>query len=178
MLFLEKAVNTESVYLKVKSPNAKRSRYVELSDDLIIQRANVILRERLAAKKIKVSSMHDVVGPLEEYFRGNEIEEFVLVYMDTQNRIITIETAFTGTINACAVYKREIVRRVIELQSAAVILSHCHPSGNTEPSGADRRITNELADSLRLIDVQVLDHIIVDPSGVNKAYSFANSGLM
>ncbi|MCB1819761.1 MAG: DNA repair protein RadC, partial [Gammaproteobacteria bacterium] len=80
---------------------------------------------------------------------------------------------FTGTIDGCSVHPREIVKRALELNAAAAILSHQHPSGNPEPSQADQRITTRLKEALALIDVRVLDHIIV---GGTESVSLAERG--
>ncbi len=82
---------------------------------------------------------------------------------------------FKGTINATSVYPRVVVQRALELNAAAVIFAHQHPSGVTEPSSADRLLTEQLKAALALIDVRVLDHIIV---GQGAPYSFAESGLL
>lgn len=81
---------------------------------------------------------------------------------------------FFGTIDAASVYPREVVKAVLEVNAAAVIFSHSNPSGEAEPSQADRRITKRLTDALALIDVRVLDHIVVGRTPV----SFAERGLL
>lgn len=80
-----------------------------------------------------------------------------------------------GTINAAPVYPREVVRRALLHNAAAVILSHNHPSGDPEPSGADTRITDELQQALALVDVRLLDHFVV---GEGRPVSFAERGLL
>lgn len=100
-------------------------------------------------------------------------EAFHVLYMDTQNRLIAHETPFFGTVDACAVYPRDIVRRALELNAAAIIFAHNHPSGNPEPSGADRAITQRLKDALNLVGTRVLDHIVV---GETSEVSLAERG--
>lgn len=104
-----------------------------------------------------------------------ESEVFAVVFVNSQNRLISFEKMFNGTINSCSVYPREVVKKALELNAAAVLLSHNHPSGEPIPSNADKSITKTLRDSLTLIDVRVLDHIIVGFSGT---YSFAEHGLL
>jgi DNA repair protein RadC len=82
---------------------------------------------------------------------------------------------FRGTIDKAAIYPREIVKATLEFNAAAVILAHNHPSGNCEPSAADRQITKRISDALGLIDVKVLDHVIV---GGGDSCSFAQRGLI
>ena len=90
-------------------------------------------------------------------------------------RVLAYEPLFRGTINATSVYPRVVVQRVLELNAAAVVFAHQHPSGVSEPSSADRMLTQQLQAALALIDVRVLDHIIV---GQGAPFSFAESGLL
>ena len=105
--------------------------------------------------------------------QGRAQEVFVVLFLDSQNRLIRADELFHGTLNQTAVYPREVVRRALELNAAAVILAHNHPSGVAEPSQADRVLTDALRAALRHLDMPVLDHIIVaGPS----SYSFAEHG--
>ena len=88
---------------------------------------------------------------------------------------IAYEPLFYGTIDAASVYPREVVKRCLQLNAAAMIFAHNHPSGVAEPSQADIRITRRLCDALALVDVRVLDHFIVDDAEVT---SFAERGLL
>lgn len=81
--------------------------------------------------------------------------------MDNQHRVIRDEILFEGTIDAASVYPREVVKRALHHNAAAVILAHNHPSGVAEPSQADRRITDRLRDALGLVEIRVLDHFVV-----------------
>ncbi|MCE7614279.1 hypothetical protein LZT09_06635, partial [Vibrio fluvialis] len=89
-------------------------------------------------------------------------------------RLIEFKELFHGTIDAASVYPREVVKVVLEANAAAVILAHNHPSGDSTPSQADRRITERLKDALTLVDVRVLDHIVVGKDSV----SFAERGWL
>ena len=104
-----------------------------------------------------------------------EHEVFGVLYLDNQHHLIHFEPLFRGTIDGASVYPREVVKQVLNWNSAAVIFCHNHPSGVTEPSAADKRITSRLIEALRLIDVRVLDHIIVSNVG---DFSFAEQGLL
>jgi DNA repair protein RadC len=88
-------------------------------------------------------------------------EQFVAVFLDAKNHILSIETLFTGTITASAVYPREVIKRVLSLGAAAVIFAHNHPSGNPEPSSHDHGITRKLIAALAPIDVTVHDHMVI-----------------
>lgn len=102
-----------------------------------------------------------------------EREVMGVLFLDNQHRLIANDILFTGTIDAASVYPREVVKKGIYYNSAAVILYHNHPSGVAEPSQADRRITSRLSDSLALLDMRVLDHFVV---GQTKYVSFAERG--
>ena len=98
-----------------------------------------------------------------------------MIFLDNQHAVIGFEVLFQGTIDGAAIYPREIVKATLEHKAAVVILSHNHPSGTSEPSEADKRITNRIIDSLNAIDVKVLDHLIVGGTSIT---SFAERGLL
>ena len=106
-----------------------------------------------------------------------EHEVFVVLFLDAQNRVIASEEMFRGSLTQTSVYPREVVKRTLELNAAAVILAHNHPSGIAEPSRADESLTQTLKASLALIDARVLDHFIVAGNG-NAIVSFAERGLL
>ncbi|AFL74637.1 RadC family protein [Thiocystis violascens] len=106
---------------------------------------------------------------------GSPHEIFACLFLDNRHRVICFEELFRGTIDGASVHPREVLRRVLETNAAAVIFAHNHPSGVAEPSQADLRITQRLKTMLELIDVRVLDHVIIgDGDGV----SFAERGLL
>jgi DNA repair protein RadC len=102
-------------------------------------------------------------------------EVFAVLFLDIHHRLIVMETLFQGTLDQTGVYPREVVRRVLELNAAAVVLAHNHPSGVAEPSRADEFITQSLKSALRLVDVRVLDHLVV---GRGHVISFVERGLL
>ncbi|MAD75685.1 MAG: hypothetical protein CML20_13015 [Rheinheimera sp.] len=104
----------------------------------------------------------------------HEREVFAVMLLDNQHRLIEFRELFFGTIDAAPVYPREVVKLVLEHNAGAVIFAHNHPSGVSEPSEADKRITRRLTDALAVIDVKVLDHIVVGETAV----SFAERGLL
>lgn len=87
-------------------------------------------------------------------------EVFGVMFLDTRHRILATEHLFHGTIDGCEVHPRIVAKRALELNAAAVILFHNHPSGNAEPSAADRAVTNQLKQALGLFDVRILDHFV------------------
>jgi len=102
-------------------------------------------------------------------------EEFAVLFLDAQHRLITMKTLFRGTLTQTAVYPREVVRESLACGAASVILAHNHPSGVAEPSRQDEHLTRALRDALALVDVRVLDHIVV---GQGQCVSFAERGLL
>ena len=105
--------------------------------------------------------------------RDKQREEFHVLFLDNQHRVICSEPLFQGTIDSASVYPREIVKRSLEHNAAALILAHNHPSGVAEPSQSDRRITRRISDALALVDIRVLDHFVV---GDGEVVSFAERG--
>ena len=102
-------------------------------------------------------------------------EVFCVLFLDNRHRLISFDRMFEGTINGANIYPREVVKRALSHNAAAMIIAHNHPSGDCEPSEADKRITNRLKDALKLIDVRILDHLIVS---ADNSYSFANHGQL
>ncbi len=107
--------------------------------------------------------------------KGLAYEAFMCVFLDTRHRVIACEELFRGTLDTAQVYPREVVKRALVLNAAAVILAHNHPSGVAEPSHADRAITARLKDALALIEVRILDHLVI---GDGVATSMAERGLL
>ena len=107
------------------------------------------------------------------YNRPNEV--FACLFLDNRHRVVKYEELFTGTIDGASVHPREVVRRAMEINAAAVIFAHNHPSGVAEPSQADLRITQRLKEALDLVEVRVLDHFII---GDGEGTSMAERGLI
>jgi len=102
-------------------------------------------------------------------------EVFLVLFLDTQHRVIASEEMFHGTLSQTSVYPREVVKRALAHNSAAVILAHNHPSGVAEPSQSDQLLTGALKQALALVDVRVLDHFVV---AAGQTLSFAEKGLI
>ncbi|MDX9740973.1 MAG: DNA repair protein RadC [Gammaproteobacteria bacterium] len=117
----------------------------------------------------------DTRNYLSAQLRGRDHEVFACLFLDTRHRVIAFEEVFRGTIDGASVHPREIVKLALAHNAAAVILAHNHPSGISEPSQADIRLTGRLRDALALVDVRVLDHLIV---GDGLATSLAELGMM
>lgn len=112
---------------------------------------------------------------LSAQLRGYAYEVFACLFLDNQHRVLQFEEMFRGTIDGASVYPREVVKKALQHNAAAVIFAHNHPSGVSEPSQADRMITDKLKQALGLFDIRVLDHFIV---GDGMPYSFAEHGML
>lgn len=107
--------------------------------------------------------------------RGRHREVFAALFLDTRHRSLAFEELFQGSIDGSEVHPREVVQRALAHNAAAVIVGHNHPSGNPEPSAADRAVTQRLKQSLALMDIRLLDHFVV---GDGPAVSMAARGMM
>lgn len=145
------------------------------ADDAIIAQAIAILAGRAQRNDTVFSSPDTVKQYAMLQIGGCMQEKFLVIFLDAQNRLISSEVMFTGTLTQTSVYPREIVRRSLELHAASVVLSHNHPSGTVQPSRADEALTTTLKAALALVDVRVLDHIIVTAGAT---LSFAEKGLI
>jgi DNA repair protein RadC len=112
---------------------------------------------------------------LSAQLRGYSYEVFACLFLDNQHRVIKLDELFRGTIDGASVYPREVVKQALYHNAAAVIFAHNHPSGITEPSPADKQITEKLKQALSLFDIRVLDHFII---GDGEPYSFAEHGCL
>lgn len=134
---------------------------VRAREDRTIARALRILTQRVGEPG---PSLGDV-ATCGAFFRlrlGMEPREhFEVAFLDTRHRLIAVERLFSGTIDGAEVHPRVVVQRALALNAAAVLLAHNHPSGNTEPSAADRALTSRLKAALQLVDVRLLDHFVV-----------------
>ncbi|MCS2150957.1 MULTISPECIES: RadC family protein [Enterobacteriaceae] len=140
-----------------------------------IKRALSLLDQHLREPGVAFTSTQAARDWLRLKMGTFEREEFRVLYLDNQNQLITHETLFTGTINRTEVHPREVVKRALYFNAAAVILVHNHPSGKTTPSQADKALTQRLVQVLQLVDIRVPDHLIV---GGRQIYSFAEHGLL
>ncbi len=133
--------------------------------------------EIIADKFVEKDAFTDVTSSktfLTYKLASHEREVFAVMVLDNQNQLLEYKELFLGSVDSATIHPREVVKAVLALNGSAVILAHNHPSGVTEPSQADIKITQRLKDALALIDVRVLDHIIVG----REAMSFAERGLI
>ena len=133
-----------------------------------------VLEERIQRERF-IECSNDVHALLAHKFRDLNQEVFSVVFLDTKHRVLSIEEMFHGTINTASVFPREVVKRALDLGSAALIAVHNHPSGNPEPSREDRQVTEDLKNACRLMEISLLDHLIV---GSNAYFSFADRKII
>lgn len=122
-----------------------------------------------------LSSPTAVKDFLRLHLGGREEEHFVALWLDAQHKLIAVDDLFRGTLTETSVYPREVVKSGLKFNAHSVIFAHNHPSGLTNPSMADKMITENLKGALALVDLKVLDHMIV---GDNEILSFAETGLI
>ena len=141
--------------------------------------AVLALVKRSLGEEMRVRDNLSSPNAVRDYLRlslaTRDREVFVAVFLDAQNRVLKVEELFSGTLTQTSVFPREVVRCALQLNAAAVIFAHNHPSGLAEPSRADEVLTQALKQALALVDVKVLDHFIV---GASSALSFAERGLI
>lgn len=112
---------------------------------------------------------------LEPILSALAVKEFIAIWLDAQNRVLGVETLFSGTVNELVVYPREVLKRAVGINAAAVMFAHnCH-SGDTTPSLDNKNLTKKLVSVLEIVDVQVLDHFIV---GIDDSFSYAERGMI
>lgn len=148
--------------------------YREADSREVIREAHALISRRFRRGSPVLTRPVQVREFLKVRLGALEHEVFGVVYLDTRDRLIAVDDLFRGTINAAAVYPREVVKSALKYEASQVIVYHNHPSGGLYPSPADEFITKRVRDALALIDVQLLDHIIIG-DGV---YSMAEHGLI
>ncbi len=152
---------------------SETGRYRPAAESEVLNYAAALLAPRVLGQIL--SSPRDAQDFLRTRLARLEHEVFAVLYLDNRHRVLAFEELFRGTLNGTAVYPREVVKRSLTLNCAAVILVHNHPSGNPEPSTADDVLTRRLKEALSMVDIRVLDHLVIGCEGV---VSFAESGRL
>jgi len=137
---------------------------LHLSDDEILAAAEAIHLRRLE-RHGKISEPTEAAQYLRARCGHAEREVFGCLFLDSRHQILACENLFYGSIDGAEVHPSVIVRRAILLNAAAVVAFHNHPSGNPEPSAADRAVTARMKQALALVDIRLLDHFVVTSSG-------------
>jgi DNA repair protein RadC len=129
-----------------------------------------------ALEKPQIKSSRDAFEVLASHYFGKTVEAFYVIFMLNNGSVISIENVSNGGITGTVVDSRIIFKRALELKSSTrIIISHNHPSGNLNPSEADKRLTEKMVQGGKLLDIEIADHIIV---AGNKYFSFRDEGLI
>tara|TARA_R110000803_G_scaffold210440_2_gene282252 strand:- start:19190 stop:20062 length:873 start_codon:yes stop_codon:yes gene_type:complete len=151
-----------------------RDQFQGISEADICERASDILKARYAPS-VKLTSPQSVV----RYFRASlehlESEQFHVLFLDSQHKMIKSEVLARGTIDGASIFPREVVKAALAANAGAVVFAHNHPSGLAEASGADKAITTRLIAALLTVDIRCLDHVII---GGGEFTSFAQKGWL
>lgn len=150
----------------------RRRRYQPASAEQILEAARQVVDQRMQ-RGTSFLAPSTARGFFRDKLAGLEREVFVAAFLDTRHRLIDCAELFRGTVDGAEVHPRVVVREALLCNAAAVVASHNHPSGNPEPSAADRAVTARLKQALALVDVRLLDHIIV---GGHATLSMAERG--
>lgn len=150
-------------------------RYAVADEETILAGASDVLISRFREPGEALAAPRQTKEFLLLKLSGRPAEVFCAMFLDTRHRLIEFRELFQGTVDGASVHPREVVRQALEVNAAAVIFAHNHPSGSVSPSNADELITRRLRDALSLVDIRVLDHIIV---GGLETTSFAERGLL
>jgi DNA repair protein RadC len=137
-----------------------RRRYQPATADQIIDAARQVVDQRMQRGTV-FTDPSIASGFFRDKLAGLEREVFAVAFLDTKHRLIDYAELFFGTIDGAEGHPREVVRGALLNNAAALLVSHNHPSGNVEPSAADRAVTSQLRSALTLVDVRLLDHIVV-----------------
>ena len=121
-----------------------------------------------------LSSAQVVYDYLKASLKGAVDEEFKMLFLDSRNQLIAVETFKIGTVNRSVVYQRKVVERALYNHAVGVIIAHNHPAGTLQPSQDDRGVTIAIKEALKTVDITLLDHIII---GNNDYYSFRNNSI-
>jgi DNA repair protein RadC len=156
----------------VAEPGLGTASFAQLQAALEIVRRYQLIRLKRAAR---ISSPRAAQEYLQLSLGNLPHEVFACLFLDNQHGLIAAEELFRGTIDGASVYPREIVKRCLDCNAAAVIFAHNHPSGLAEPSQADQRLTRRLQQALATVDIRVLDHLVI---GDGSVVSFAETGLL
>jgi len=173
---MENTIQYDETRLKQQllQPTTQPAEFDETEQEAIIKLALDILASRHAPGS-NLTSPTGTTDYLRVKFADYKNEVFCAIFLDNRHRVLRFDEMFQGTIDGASVYPRIVVQRALEINAAAVIFAHNHPSGIAEPSNADEQITRRLKDALALVDVRVLDHIVV---GITETVSFAERGLL
>ncbi|MFA6303749.1 MAG: DNA repair protein RadC [Legionella sp.] len=161
---VRKVLNADAAQFQ-KTPGLGQVRYLQLQAAKELCRRSDFIHLQ---KDVQITNSKQSYSYLKKRLRDYKNETFAALFLDNQNRVIAYEELFSGTINSAYVHTRPIIERVLQLNAAAIILAHNHPSGVSTASHEDLSLTKRLRDALELVDTRLLDHIVI---GDNEVYS-------
>lgn len=165
-------VTTQSTTLYVRDQASRRYRRAQPKE--VVDAAQVAIDE-LFPQGTQMDCVYTVRQFLTTKISTKEREVFLCLFLDNKHRLLQAEELFFGSIDSSPVFPREVVKRALHFNSAAVIFAHNHPSGCPEPSAADLAITRRLKEALALVDVRVIDHLVI---GGTQSVSLAERGII
>ncbi len=142
---------------------------------MLVQAVSRRFLEKQIIQKDPIRSSKEMFDYLYHLLRDRTTECFTVIFLDSQNKILAVETLFEGTLNTSQVYPREVVRAALEHHSAYILLAHNHPSGEPGPSAEDIHITKEIVFACQVMGIRVMEHLII---GDNRYFSFADHGYI
>ncbi len=129
--------------------------------------------EKKLTRREPLNNSADLFAFLNHTLRDKTRECFTVIFLDAKNRVLSVETLFTGTLTASSVYPREVVTAALDHRAAALIFAHNHPSGDPQPSAEDLAITRQLFFACAVMGIVVHEHIVI---GDERYFSFADHG--
>ena len=172
---LAKCKNLEDVFhgdlTDIKGIGKETDLFFKVTGEFIL-RAH---KQKIEDEDIQINSPEKIYPFLKNLIGFKPVENFVIIFLNSQNKIISHDIHTSGTVNQAAVYPREVAKKAIDLNAVSIILAHNHPSGNTEASESDIRLTNQIKEALNLLNINLLDHLII----TKQSYlSFKNENLL
>lgn len=144
-----------------------------LFGELVVPIFRVQLVRETGTARLTLDSPKDVADILYHYLENEDREHFVSLMLDAKNRVIGLHTVSIGTLSAALVSPREVFKAAILANAASIIVAHNHPSGDVTPSPEDIQVTKHLREAGKLLDIEVLDHVIVGEDGAHCSLKLA-----
>ncbi len=155
-----------------KQPGIGLAKYTQLK--AILEIGKRLYQEKMQKKDV-IQHVNDTKRYISAQLHSLQQEVFACLFLDARNQVLCFEKLFHGTLGSATVYPRSIAQRALYHNAASVIFAHNHPSGNPEPSESDKQLTQKLIETLALLEIRVLDHLVV---GGTQVVSFAEEGLI
>jgi len=163
---------------RVPTDNVQRKTGLSSESLFRLHVAREVMRRAMADRLVErdaLSSPQAVETFLQHHLFNSRRERFVVIHLNAHNRVLDTQDLFLGTVDAASVYPREVVASALACNAVSLIVAHNHPSGASEPSQADHKVTQKLKSALALFDIQLLDHLVL---GQGQVFSFAKAGFL